>query len=467
VERFSLKSVKKKAAAPVTNKSKTKLKTSGKDVAEKSPPKSQSKPASKADASKKLASRPAKASKANATVNDVKKTKLSSVKPKPTKAVKAPKAKPAAPAEKTTKSSKTAPKVAIRATEDVKPKVAKAKAATAPKAQSLPKERVKPTQSPTEIVPVSTTNPEVVEKLRKLQERREQSKDLARPQDARASLVHSDPVGHLPAEPAKDRVVLLVRDPYWLQASWDISRRAVQRAKAALAGQWHTVKPILRIMELDDSGTTNNAESIVRDIEIHSGVRNWYVAIANPPVTLVAALGYMCSNGRFHELCRSNKVRTPVPGSNDAVDDHWADIAKDAERVFGLSGGFDEESHPDELRSMFEDRLNRPMSGPTTAEYGTGADGSLRRARDFHFELDVEMVVFGSTQPNAKLIVGSEPVSVRTDGTFSARIPMPNTRQVIPVTSRARDGSDEQTIVIAVERNTKVMEPVSNNDPEE
>jgi hypothetical protein len=107
------------------------------------------------------------------------------------------------------------------------------------------------------------------------------------------------------------------------------------------------------------------------------------------------------------------------------------------------------------------------MSGPTTAEYGTGADGSLRRARDFHFELDVEMVVFGSTQPNAKLIVGSEPVSVRTDGTFSARIPMPNTRQVIPVTSRARDGSDEQTIVIAVERNTKVMEPVSNNDPEE
>ncbi len=131
-----------------------------------------------------------------------------------------------------------------------------------------------------------------------------------------------------------------------------------------------------------------------------------------------------------------------------------------------MSGGYEEDGHPDELKAMFEERLNRPMTGPTAADFGEGADGSLRRSRDFHFELDVEMVVFGSTQPHARLNIGGEPATVRSDGTFSARVPMPNTRQVIPVTSRARDGSDEQTIVIAVERNTKVMEPVSSNNTE-
>ncbi len=316
-----------------------------------------------------------------------------------------------------------------------------------------------------EVVPAGPpTDPVVVEKLRAIQERKERSKDLARPQDARTSLVHSDPSLVQPPEPGTDRLVLMVRDPYWLHASWDVSRRAVQRAKASLAGQWHSVKPILRLFHLDDAGTTANSEKILRDIEIHSGVRNWYIPVSEPPSIFIASLGYLCSGGRFHELCRSNKVKTPVPGSNDAIDDHWADIAKDAERVYSLSGGYEEDGKPEELKAMFEERLSRPMDGPTAADFGGGADGSLRRAKDFHFELDVEMVVFGTTQPYAKLVIGGEPATVRADGTFSARVPMPNTRQVIPVTSRARDGSDEQTIVIAVERNTKVMEPVSSNN---
>jgi len=57
--------------------------------------------------------------------------------------------------------------------------------------------------------------------------------------------------------------------------------------------------------------------------------------------------------------------------------------------------------------------------------------------------------------------VGTEPVKVRSDGTFSIRLPFPDRRQVLPATARSRDGVDEQTVVIAVERNTKVMEPLS------
>ena len=45
--------------------------------------------------------------------------------------------------------------------------------------------------------------------------------------------------------------MLLVRDPYWLQACWDVSRQNVARAKAALAEHWHTAKPTLRLLEVN------------------------------------------------------------------------------------------------------------------------------------------------------------------------------------------------------------------------
>ncbi len=224
---------------------------------------------------------------------------------------------------------------ATKQTQQPASKLDKKVAPAKPDAKHDDKTKAKKVKQEPVIPPSPPTDPKVVEKLRAIQEKKERSRDLAREQDARPSLVHSDPLATQPAEPGNDRLVLLVRDPYWLHASWDISRRAVQRAKAALSGQWHSVKPILRLMHLDDSGTTANAEAIVKDIEIHSGVRNWYIPVMDPPSVYVAALGYLCSNGRFHELCRSNKVRTPVPGSNDAIDDHWADIAKDAERVYG------------------------------------------------------------------------------------------------------------------------------------
>jgi hypothetical protein len=37
---------------------------------------------------------------------------------------------------------------------------------------------------------------------------------------------------------------------------------------------------------------------------------------------------------------------------------------------------------------------------------------------------------------------------------------MPDRRQLLPVVANSRDGAEQRTIVLAVERNTKVMEPM-------
>src|SRR5262245_5410364 len=125
----------------------------------------------------------------------------------------------------------------------------------------------------------------------------------------------------LPAGYGKDRIVVMVRDPYWLHAYWEITRHAIQRAEAALGQEWHTAKPILRLLDVSSQDTTSTAESTVRDIDIHGGCNNWYIDVANPPRSFRVDVGYLARSGRFYVLARSNVVSTPRAGVSDVIDE--------------------------------------------------------------------------------------------------------------------------------------------------
>lgn len=261
--------------------------------------------------------------------------------------------------------------------------------------------------------------------------------------------------------PAKDRLVLMVRDSYWLQAIWTVTRQSVKRAEAALAEHWHTAGPVLRLMEVDGGHTTSTAERLVREIEVHGGVTNWYIEVNNPPHSYRVELGYKSANGRFFSLCRSNTVTTPAPDSSDVIDENWTDVAANYERVYALSGGYaDDNNQSGELQELFEERLRRPMGGGTGGQFGSGAERMLNRHRELEFHVDAEMILYGRTKPDAKVTLGGEPIKLRPDGSFTVRQPMPDKRQVLPVVASTPDGVEQRTIVIAVERNTKVLEPM-------
>jgi hypothetical protein len=258
----------------------------------------------------------------------------------------------------------------------------------------------------------------------------------------------------------KDRIVLMVRDPYWLQVSWQVTRISVKRAEAALAEQWHTARPILRLMEVDGGATTSTAERVVREIDVHGGVTNWYIDVPDPPHSYRAELGYIAGNGKFFAICRSNSVSTPSPDTADAIDENWTDIAENYEKVYAMSGGYSEENASGELQEVFEERLQRPMTPPTSSQFGVGAERVLNKHRDFRFNVDAEMIVFGATKPDARVTLAGEPVKLRPDGSFTIRLSMPDKRQVLPIVSSSADGVEQRTVVIAVERNTKVLEPM-------
>ena len=282
--------------------------------------------------------------------------------------------------------------------------------------------------------------------------RLEQSRDLA----ARSS-------SKQPANgQRKDRLIVMVRDAYWLHAHWELTRLSVERAQAALGQDWHSAKPVLRLLEI-----SNSAESVSRDIEIHGGVNNWYIDVQDPPKSYRLEIGYLAASGKFYALTRSNIVTTPKPGSGDEIDRNWTEVAQDYERIYAQSGGYDAEGSSGELQELFEERLRRPMGSPVLSRYAPGVEAFLPKKHKFSFEVDAELIVYGKSDPEAYVTLQGAPVRLRPDGSFTVRCELPNCRQVIPAVARSRDGIEQRTVVLAIERNTKVMEPLIRDGVEQ
>jgi hypothetical protein len=87
--------------------------------------------------------------------------------------------------------------------------------------------------------------------------------------------------------------------------------------------------------------------------------------------------------------------------------------------------------------------------------FGAGAETLARDHDDFFFQVEAEVLLYGATKPGAYVTVQGEP-----DGTFTMRLCLPDKRQVIPAVSASADGVEQRTVVVAIERNTKYMEPL-------
>ena len=256
----------------------------------------------------------------------------------------------------------------------------------------------------------------------------------------------------------------MVRDPYWLHTYWELSRSTLARAQAALGQEWHTARPVLRLMDVTSEDTTSASERHVRDIEIHGGVNNWYIDVSSPPRAYRIDVGYLARRGKFFVLARSNVVSTPKAGLSDVLDENWSSVQDHFQRIYHQSGGSNGSTSSKELSEVFEDKLRRPMQSFSLQSLGTGALHSL--SDGFHFEIDAELIVYGATEPNAKVTLQGEPVQLRPDGTFTVRFSLPDSRQIIPAVAASPDGVEERTIVLAVERNTKELEPMIHDGNE-
>ena len=225
-------------------------------------------------------------------------------------------------------------------------------------------------------------------------------------------------------------------------------------------------QPILRVMDVTSEDTTNAAERQIRDIPIHGGVNNWYIDVLNPPRSYRIDVGYRSRRGTFYVLARSNIVTTPKAGVTDALEENWANVQQQFDRVQNPStiGASKASNGSVDLNDLFDERLRRPLSSLSMQNLSLGALPGI--GRKFHFELDAELIVYGTTEPNAQVTLQGEAVQLRPDGTFTVRFSLPDSRQIIPAVAASADGVEERTIVLAVERNTKELEPMIHDSNE-
>lgn len=297
-------------------------------------------------------------------------------------------------------------------------------------------------------------NPRLIKRLEQAKVRLMRAKILSEPDDAKAGV------------PAKDRLVVMVRGPYWLHAYWELTPQGIVRAQAALGAQWHAAKPVLRLIEVSSAAASIASGRVVRDIQIHGGVKNWYVDVTNPPHSFRLEIGYLAPGGKFFSLARSNTVTTPSASNGEKLDNHWTDVVENCDKIYAMSGGYSPEVNSSELQEVLEERLQRPVGASVGQRYGAVAEALVSRDRAMRFSVEAEMVVHGMTHPDAHVTLQGAPIKLRPDGSFSVRLDLPNRRQVIPLIASTRDGTSQRTIVLAVERNTKVMEPI-NREPSE
>lgn len=236
-------------------------------------------------------------------------------------------------------------------------------------------------------------------------------------------------------KPARqNRLVVDVIDSNWIHARWTLTHQSLARVRTALGSQWRQAMPVLRVFDVTVGDHATAVETWVRDIEIVSDADNWYVPVSGSPRTFRLDLGYRTGSGEFFAIVRSKRLTTP--SSESAISGN------------GTNNG---QRSGTGRRNGFSRHRTAPLSDPSRRSNGA--------TQEFPFEIRAELLVHGVTHPRAELSLMGETVSVEADGMFSVRYRLPNGRQVIPAVAVTPDGSEQRTIVLAVERNTKVLEP--------
>jgi len=104
-----------------------------------------------------------------------------------------------------------------------------------------------------------------------------------------------------------NRLRLLVKDPEWLFAHWDVDSSALASMRKELGERLMALARLtLRLSDAVDGGSTV--------ILLPKGARAWYIRADGAARSYRAELGLTLPSGEFHPLAASNTVGTPRVG---------------------------------------------------------------------------------------------------------------------------------------------------------
>jgi len=253
----------------------------------------------------------------------------------------------------------------------------------------------------------------------------------------------------LPSLYDQDRIVLQVRDPHWLHAYWELRNQTVEGLKAKLGNEFHRARKVLRVYDVTSIVFNGSNANRFFDITINDFANSWYINAAGPGRSWCVDLGLILADGRFITILRSNVVQTPLDGPSWVTDEEWMIPDDMFARLYGMGFGLGKSSP---VGGAWQERIKQGLfsSGVSSSPVKKGI-----KERSFWLKVDCELIVYGATEPDAKVTVQGAPIKLRPDGTFTLRYYLPDGKQVIPVKATSADKLEERTITPTVIRETK------------
>jgi uncharacterized protein len=329
------------------------------------------------------------------------------------------------------------------------------------------------------------------------------------PVSPKAEPQKAEPEAELPEAYGTKKLFLTARDPHWLYANWDMTHEQQSRLNARSA-EGHL---ILRVYASKIEGHP------LYEIHVHPESRHWFAHVEKAGSPYTAELGYYSPVGRWMRVAASGATVTPPDSVSENASAEFAtipfefpfskllDIVKAAVRENRPLAQAVEElrrtGHPalprvngepisswtqeqesalakiiaiDETRRVWmgsfeitelvRRRMAQEMSSfGIMSSLGVSSLGisSLSSpfggmpAKGFWFNVNAELIIYGSTEPDAKVTIGGHQIKLRSDGSFSFRFSLPDGNYDLPAVAVSADGTDARAADLKFSRNTQYM----------
>ncbi len=329
------------------------------------------------------------------------------------------------------------------------------------------------------------------------------------------SLGATPPVPHFPTAETElpesygtKKLFLTARDPHWLYAHWDLTREQQLKFNAQ-SSDGHLV---LRIYSHKIEGHP------AYEIHVHPESRHWFTHVERAGNSYVAELGYYSALGKWLRVSVSGGTMTPPDAVASETDTEFATIpfefpfAKLMEIIkravcenLPLAQAIEElrrHGHPDlprvtasspspfpatwtpaqeqalekvinidsvrrvwmgslEITELIRRKLAHEISSLGVSSLGVSSlsspFGGMDKSKGFWFNVNAELIIYGATEPDAKVTLGGHEIKLRPDGTFSFRFALPDGKYDLPAVAVSADGTDARAADLKFSRETQYL----------
>ncbi|HUA68173.1 MAG TPA: DUF4912 domain-containing protein [Candidatus Saccharimonadales bacterium] len=303
----------------------------------------------------------------------------------------------------------------------------------------------------------------------------------------------------LPEAYGTRQLFLTARDPHWLYVHWDLTRDQQARCNTRSA-DGHLV---LRVYPHKIEGHPIN------EIHVHPESRHWFVHVERAGDSYAAELGYYSPLGKWVRVATSAATVTPPDSISSEEGAEFATIpfefpfAQLMELIkaavcenLPLAQAIEElrrDGHPDlprvapqppsvwtaqqeqalakvvniddvrrvwmgslEITELIRRRLAREISSLGVSSLSSPF-GGIEQQKSFWFNVNAELIIYGATEPTAKVTLGGHEIKLRHDGSFSYRFSLPDGNYNLPAVAVSADGTEARAADLKFSRSTDYL----------